>query len=99
MIRGGDVRCDVCEHWIPGKVYFHNSLMVCHSCYQDLTKDDEKKARIPTVAFATTFLVSSGVAYLVDTWPLVDSLAILASGFSFVPLVYRGAKYMQGRLA
>jgi hypothetical protein len=88
---GGDVRCDICTHWIPGEVRFLNDNLVCQECYKTLKNEEDKKSRIPTVALLATYVVSSGVTLFVDTWPLVDVtsfLVALGSGFMLGGRVY-----------
>lgn len=78
-----DVKCDNCTHWIPGELFFLDDLMLCRECYKLLAPPHQQALRglqdISFLAVASTLVVSSGVAYGLDTIPVIDFLATLTS--------------------
>lgn len=101
MMRGGDVRCDICDKWIKGPCFFNDDHMMCRECDKIWEKQDERglTEKLPLSRLLGTFLISTGVSLAVNDWPLVEFVSVTVSWGSGFLLGGKLYDYLKGRLA
>lgn len=81
-----DVFCQVCDKSIAGPIRWHDDLLVCEACHKVFDCERQRQIRevhgLSWPLLLIIFGISLAALGLVDTWPLVDGIAILGAAGS-----------------